>query len=99
MEFPGTNFGTIISLPLSGWLCSLELDNGWPLCFYIFGGIGIIWFILWMFLVYDTPTSHPRIDRQEQAFILASIGPQVSGTVSTIQVLHKTKNSNINQFA
>lgn len=77
-SFLGTNFGTIISLPLSGWLCSLELDGGWPLCFYVFGGIGLVWFIFWMFLVYDTPTSHPRIDRQEQAFILASIGPQVS---------------------
>lgn len=76
--FLGTNFGTIISLPLSGWLCSLEFDGGWPLCFYLFGGIGIIWFIFWMFLVYDTPSSHPRIDRQEQAFILASIGPQAS---------------------
>nr|CAI5846476.1 unnamed protein product [Callosobruchus analis] len=72
--YAGSNFGTIISLPLSGWLCSLE--NGWPLSFYIFGVAGIIWFILWMFLVYDTPSTHPRINPQEKAFILASIGPQ-----------------------
>lgn len=82
--FLGTNFGTIISLPISGWLCSLEFDGGWPLCFYIFGGVGIIWFIFWMFLVYDTPTSHPRIDKQEQAYILASIGPQVSPVYQTL---------------
>lgn len=71
----GANFGTIISLPLSGWLCSF--DGGWPLSFYIFGVLGIIWFVFWIFLVYDSPTSHPRIDHQEKAFILASIGPQV----------------------
>lgn len=74
--YAGTNFGTIVSLPLSGWLCSLDLWGGWPLAFYLFGVLGIIWFGFWMFFVYDSPTSHPRIDRQEQAYILASIGPQ-----------------------
>ncbi|KAL1494936.1 hypothetical protein ABEB36_010440 [Hypothenemus hampei] len=74
--YAGTNFGTIVSLPLSGWLCSLKLDGGWPLSFYIFGIVGIIWFIFWMYFVYDSPRLHPRIDKQEQAFILASIGPQ-----------------------
>ncbi|XP_030764010.1 putative inorganic phosphate cotransporter isoform X2 [Sitophilus oryzae] len=74
--YAGANFGTIISLPLSGWLCSLEYDGGWPLAFYIFGILGIIWFGFWLYFVYDSPTAHPRIDRQEQTFILASIGPQ-----------------------
>lgn len=76
--YAGSNFGTIVSMPLSGWLCSLDLWGGWPLSFYLFGFLGIIWFLFWLWLVYDTPTSHPRICRQEQAFILASIGPQVS---------------------
>lgn len=74
--YAGANFGTILSLPLSGWLCSLKLDNGWPLCFYLFGVSGIIWFLFWNILIYDTPLSHPRICRQEQTFIIASIGPQ-----------------------
>lgn len=74
--YAGANFGTIISLPLSGWLCSLDLDRGWPLSFYLFGLLGIVWFLFWMLFVYDTPSSHPRIDSQEKAFILASIGPQ-----------------------
>lgn len=33
--YNGANFGTIISIPLTGFLCSL--DSGWPLSFYIFG--------------------------------------------------------------
>jgi hypothetical protein len=74
----GANFGTIVSLPVSGWLCSLDFDGGWPLCFYLFGFTGIIWFAFWCFLVYNTPSSHPRINPQEKAFILASIAPQVS---------------------
>ncbi|XP_057652538.1 putative inorganic phosphate cotransporter [Diorhabda carinulata] len=82
--YAGSNFGTILSLPLSGWLCSLELDNGWPLSFYIFGVLGIIWYIFWVFLVYDTPAAHPRIDPQEKAFILASIDPQDDHDKSSI---------------
>lgn len=76
--FIGANFGTVVSLPVSGWLCGLKYMGGWPLAFYIFGVFGIIWFGFWIYYVYDTPSSHPRICRQEQAFILASIGPQVS---------------------
>jgi ACS family sodium-dependent inorganic phosphate cotransporter-like MFS transporter 5 len=74
--YAGANFGTIVSLPVSGWLCSLDFDGGWPLCFYLFGFTGIIWFAFWCFLVYNTPSSHPRINPQEKAFILASIAPQ-----------------------
>lgn len=69
LVYAGTNFGTVISLPLSGWLCSIEYMGGWPLAFYIFGILGIIWFIFWLYLVYDTPSSHPRITAAERAYI------------------------------
>ncbi|CAG9857370.1 unnamed protein product [Phyllotreta striolata] len=75
--YAGANLGTIISMPLSGWLCSLDLDGGWPLSFYLFGVLGIVWFFLWIFLVHDTPSTHPRIDPQEKAYIIACVGPQV----------------------
>ncbi|KAL3272355.1 hypothetical protein HHI36_013834 [Cryptolaemus montrouzieri] len=74
--YAGANFGTIISLPVSGWLCSLDFMGGWPLSFYLFGILGLVWSIFWTYFIYDTPTTHPRIDRKEQAYILASIGPQ-----------------------
>lgn len=69
LVYAGSNFGTVISLPVSGWLCSLEYMHGWPLAFYIFGVLGIIWFMLWLYLVYDAPSTHPRISREERAFI------------------------------
>lgn len=74
LVYAGANFGTVISLPLSGWLCSLDFLGGWPLCFYLFGGLGIIWFIFWLLLVYDTPTKHPRICPLERAFIIECVG-------------------------
>ncbi|KAL4707820.1 hypothetical protein ACJJTC_001766 [Scirpophaga incertulas] len=74
--YAGSNIGTVISLPISGWLCTLDYAGGWPLCFYLFGGLGVVWFIAWMFLVYDTPQCHPRICPHEVEYITATIGPQ-----------------------
>jgi MFS transporter, ACS family, solute carrier family 17 (sodium-dependent inorganic phosphate cotransporter), member 5 len=71
--YAGANFGTIISLPLSGWLCSLDFMGGWPLAFYIFGGLGIVWFMFWMYFVYDTPHVHPRISVEERRYIEHSV--------------------------
>lgn len=69
LVYAGANFGTVISLPLSGWLCSLDYMGGWPLAFYIFGVLGLLWLVFWLFLVYDTPQMHPRISHEERVFI------------------------------
>nr|XP_050844165.1 sialin isoform X1 [Vespula vulgaris] len=71
--YAGANFGTVISLPVSGWLCSLELWGGWPLAFYLFGGLGIFWYAFWLIFIYDTPAQHVRIDPAERAYIEASV--------------------------
>jgi len=67
--YAGSNIGTVISMPLTGWLCSQRFLGGWPSAFYIFGLLGIVWFICWMYLVYDKPSEHPRISRKERAYI------------------------------
>ncbi|XP_021941380.1 sialin isoform X1 [Zootermopsis nevadensis] len=72
--YAGANFGTIISMPLSGYLCSLKFLGGWPLSFYIFGGLGVVWFVAWLFLVYDSPASHPHISVQEKSYIISQVG-------------------------
>ncbi len=71
--YAGSNFGTIISLPLSGWLCSLEFMGGWPLSFYLFGALGLVWCMFWFTLVYNTPATHPTISREERDFIENSL--------------------------
>lgn len=67
--FTGLNIGTVISMPLSGYFCDMTILGGWPLSFYIFGMIGLIWCILWIIFVYDTPESHPNISSDEKYFI------------------------------
>lgn len=54
--------GTVISLPLSGFLADFL---GWEWVFYVQGGLSMIWCILWIFLVYDSPEDHPRISQHE----------------------------------
>ena len=35
--YAGSQVGTIISYPLSGWLCANGFAGGWPSVFYVFG--------------------------------------------------------------
>ncbi|KAJ0176727.1 hypothetical protein K1T71_007906 [Dendrolimus kikuchii] len=74
--YAGSNIGTVVTLPISGWLCTLDFAGGWPLCFYIFGGLGVVWFVGWIFLIYDSPHKHPRICPKEIEYITYTIGPQ-----------------------
>ncbi|XP_068220661.1 putative inorganic phosphate cotransporter isoform X2 [Palaemon carinicauda] len=69
LVFAGAQFGTVITMPLSGWLCDTDFLGGWPSVFYVFGGLGIIWGIGWYFLVYSHPDMHPRISPEEKAYI------------------------------
>jgi hypothetical protein len=90
----GANFGTIISMPLSGYLCSLEFLGGWPLSFYIFGGLGVVWFVVWLFLVYDTPALHPYISIQEQNYIISQVGDNQLVSIFHSQYAFKNNNNN-----
>ena len=38
------SIGTVISLPVTGWLVR---DHGWPMPFYAFGALGLVWAIAW----------------------------------------------------
>ncbi|KAB0791165.1 hypothetical protein PPYR_02965 [Photinus pyralis] len=65
-SFQGSNFGTGISYALCGFLIA---NFGWPAVFYTSGSIGLIWCLMWYFLVFDSPEKHPRISREEQDYI------------------------------
>ena len=40
----GLSLGTVVSLPLTGWLTR---EYGWPLPFYVFGIVGFVWVAVW----------------------------------------------------
>ena len=41
--------------------------------FYSTGIVTIIWFVAWVFLVYETPRKHPRISENEIRYIETNI--------------------------
>uniref|UniRef100_A0A8C6L641 Sialin n=1 Tax=Nothobranchius furzeri TaxID=105023 RepID=A0A8C6L641_NOTFU len=70
ISYIGAQLGTVIALPLSGEIC-FYLD--WTYIFYIFGAVGLVWFVLWAFLVFDSPNTHPRISELERLYINTSL--------------------------
>ncbi|CAH2092904.1 unnamed protein product [Euphydryas editha] len=70
----GGAIGTVVTWSLSGPL----IENfGWAAAFYVPGAIGVVWCAAWWFLVYDSPTQHPRISSGEKEYILKAIGDKV----------------------
>ena len=62
----GSMIGSIIALPLVGWL---TLEFGWPAAFLIPGVMGFFWVAAWWTL-YRDPASHSSITDAERAYIL-----------------------------
>ncbi|XP_038023251.1 sodium-dependent phosphate transport protein 3-like isoform X2 [Anas platyrhynchos] len=71
----GCTFGTFSALLVAGFICQ---SLGWPLVFYIFGGVGCAWCLCWFLLVYEDPASHPWISAGEREYIVASLAHQGS---------------------
>ncbi|XP_041361021.1 LOW QUALITY PROTEIN: uncharacterized protein LOC121377181 [Gigantopelta aegis] len=38
------------------------------------GGLGVLWFVFWMWIIHETPADHPTITKAEQQYIEESIG-------------------------
>lgn len=73
--YMGSSIGAAITYPFCGLLISWF---GWSSVFYITGTIGVIWFIAWWLLVYDSPAQHPRISEEEKLNLLNKIGDVVT---------------------
>ncbi|XP_006813909.1 vesicular glutamate transporter 1-like [Saccoglossus kowalevskii] len=69
--FAGSYVGTFLSMPVCGLLAR---EVGWPSIFYVFGGIGVLWFIAWWYFVEDKPSEHPTIGHLELNYIQDTIG-------------------------
>ena len=73
--YSGGFIGTVIALPLSALLCDTPsamfgLFGGWPPVFYLIGIAGVVWSVLWFYLVSETPQSHPTISQAELRMLL-----------------------------
>ncbi|KAM6184924.1 putative small intestine urate exporter [Rhynchocyon petersi] len=71
----GFPLGIFIVFATGGVLCQ---NIGWPYVFYISGGIGCVYCLLWFSLVYDNPVNHPFISNGEKAYIICALAQQNS---------------------
>ncbi|XP_028136345.2 putative inorganic phosphate cotransporter isoform X1 [Diabrotica virgifera virgifera] len=73
--YAGAQFGTVISMPLSGLLS--ECRFGWPSIFYVFGTVGTIWCIFFLLMVHEDPQSNPKMKVEERLYIQKELGSKV----------------------
>lgn len=62
----GIPVGTVFALSVTGWVVQ---QYDWPVIFYIFGSIGIVWAVVWLRTVHDSPLTHPTITASERALL------------------------------
>jgi len=81
--YAGAMMGTVFAMALSGILCKVL---GWESVFYVFGVLGVIWSVMWMFLIYNSPAVHPRITKEERDYIESNIGQKASPGKGSLHV-------------
>ncbi|XP_076999938.1 sodium-dependent phosphate transport protein 4 isoform X5 [Tamandua tetradactyla] len=84
----GMPLASFIAILLGGLICQ---TYGWPLVFYIFGGIGCVCCILWFVLVYDDPVYHPWISTSEKEYIISSLVQEVSSSKKFLPIRAMSK--------
>ncbi|XP_033335730.1 putative inorganic phosphate cotransporter isoform X1 [Megalopta genalis] len=68
LVFAGAQLGTVFANVLSGIILHYS-SMGWPAVFYVFGGIGVLWYCLWLAICYNNPDTHPFISEKEKMFL------------------------------
>lgn len=69
----GMNVGTIVTMPLTGLLTKYGFDGGWASVFYCFGVAGILWWIVWVAVIHESPATHPTISEKERKYIQRNV--------------------------
>ncbi|XP_076756868.1 putative inorganic phosphate cotransporter [Xylocopa sonorina] len=68
LVFAGAQLGTVFANSLSGLILHYSVI-GWPAVFYVFGSIGVVWFLVWCVTCYNNPDTHPFISEREKNFL------------------------------
>jgi ACS family sodium-dependent inorganic phosphate cotransporter len=64
----GIPLGTIVALVATPYIVA---RLGWEWAFYLFGALGVVWFVVWQRAVTAVPSRHPLISTEELAEIAA----------------------------
>ncbi|KRT78184.1 membrane transporter [Oryctes borbonicus] len=76
LAFAGSQVGTILANAVSGVV--IHATESWASVFYLFGSLGVLWFILFTLLCYSDPESHPFITEKEKNYLRKELSNSVS---------------------
>ncbi|XP_046751246.1 putative inorganic phosphate cotransporter isoform X2 [Diprion similis] len=68
MVFAGAQIGTVVANALSGVLLRYS-PLGWRSVFYVFGSLGVAWFVVFGVVCYSNPDEHPFISDKEKKYL------------------------------
>lgn len=63
----GSNVASMIGPPVFAWMLT-SAGLSWQTCFWVTGGVGFVWLILWWF-TQRSPAEHPGVNAAELAYI------------------------------
>ncbi|XP_053670033.1 sialin [Anopheles nili] len=67
----GSSVGVALNFPLFGYIISW---SSWEYVYHFCGVFGTVWYVAWLYYVYDSPAEHPRIHPSERKYIESSLG-------------------------
>ncbi|XP_046403685.1 putative inorganic phosphate cotransporter [Ischnura elegans] len=73
--YTGAQIGTVVALATGGILAATR-GLGWPSIFYIFGGLGLLWSVVWLIFGSSGPDEHRWISDWESQYILSALDSQ-----------------------
>ncbi|XP_068915500.1 putative inorganic phosphate cotransporter [Tenebrio molitor] len=68
--YAGATLGIVVSMIATGAICGSSL--GWPSAFYIYGGCGIVWAVVFVIFAENSPSDHKKISAEEKRYIESS---------------------------
>lgn len=90
LVFAGAQLGTVVTSSLSGLILHYS-PLGWPAVFYLFGAIGVLWFIVWTLICYNNPDEHPFISDREKKYLHERLSDHTSKEPASIPWRHILK--------
>lgn len=73
-SYLGSSVGVAVFYPIFGFVIGI---SSWEWVFHLSGVVGIIWYVAWYLLVFDSPATHPRIATEERRYIESALGQTV----------------------
>ncbi|CAH1376863.1 unnamed protein product, partial [Tenebrio molitor] len=70
LVYGSPNLGIAVCMPVMGAICASKA--GWPVAFYVYGGLGLVWAVVFAIFAENSPSLHKSISEDEKYYIESS---------------------------